>query len=177
MTARARLRVLGAVLGLALAGTSAGWAQDALTIINQRQNLMKTQGKATAAIKAFVEGKGDLAAAQAAGTELLRTTASIPSVFPQQTSMTEYPGKTYAKPDIWAQWNQFTQAANTAHELAEALNAALQGGDKAAIATAFDAMGKQGCGGCHTPFRPPQTRAAGRVKISRWPPRARAPPA
>jgi len=118
---------------------------------------MKTQGRATAAIKAFVEGKGELAAAQAAGAELVRTTASIPSVFPQQTSMAEYPGKTYAKPEIWAQWNQFTQAANTAHERAEALSAALQGGDKAAIATAFEAMGKQGCGSCHTPFRQPKT--------------------
>jgi len=157
MASRIRLGVLGATFGLALVGVSAGWAQDATTVIDQRQNLMKTQGRATAAIKAFVEGKGELAAAQAAGAELVRTTASIPSVFPQQTSMAEYPGKTYAKPEIWAQWNQFTQAANTAHERAEALNAALQGGDKAAIATAFDAMGKQGCGGCHTPFRQPKT--------------------
>jgi cytochrome c556 len=157
MTSRARLAVLGAAFGLALAGISAGWAQDATTAIDQRQDLMKTQGKTTAAIKAFVEGRGELAAAQAAGAELLRTTASIPSVFPQQTSMAEYPGKTYAKPDIWAKWNQFTQAANTAHERAEALNTALQGGDKAAIATAFEAMGKQGCGGCHTPFRQPKT--------------------
>src|SRR4051794_14588046 len=159
MTSRARLGVLGAALGLALAGVSAGagWAQDAMTVIDQRQNLMKTQGRATAAIKAFVEGKGDLAAAQSAGAELVRTTGNIPSAFPQDTGMAQYPGKSYAKPDIWAQWNQFTQAANTAHERAEALNAALQGGDKAAIATAFEAMGKQGCGGCHTPFRQPKT--------------------
>src|SRR3954452_6927065 len=157
MTSHARLSVLWTALGLALVGTSAGWAQDALTVINQRQDVMKTQGRATAAIKAFVEGKGDLAAAQAGGAELVRTTTSIPSLFPQQTSMVEYPGKTYAKPDIWAQWDRFAQAANTAHERASALNAALQSGDKAAIATAFDAMGKQGCGGCHTPFRQPKT--------------------
>src|SRR3954451_24269115 len=157
MTSRAKVSVLWATLGLVLVSTSAGWAQDALTIINQRQDLMKTQGRATAAIKAFVEEKGDLAAAQAGGAELLRTTTAIPSLFPQQTSMAEYPGKTYAKPDIWAQWDRFTQAAGTAHERAQALNAALQSGDKAAIATAFDAMGKQGCGGCHTPFRQPKT--------------------
>ena len=63
---------------------------------------MKTQGRATAAIKAFVDGKGDLAAAQAGGAELVRTTTAIPSLFPQQTGMAEYPGKTYAKPDIRA---------------------------------------------------------------------------
>src|SRR5215212_8219770 len=157
MTSRARLGVLGAAFGLALAGVSAGWAQDATTVIDQRQNLMKTQGRATAAIKAFVEGKGDLATAQAGGAELVRTTTAIPSLFPQQTSMAEYPGKTYAKLDILAQWDRFTQAAGTAHERATALNTALQSGDKAAIATAFDAMGKQGCGGCHTPFRQPKT--------------------
>jgi cytochrome c556 len=157
MTSRARLGVFGSVFGIALVVASAGWAQDANTVINQRQELMKTQGKATAAIRAFVEGKGELAAAQAGGAELVRTTTAIPSVFPQQTSMAEYPGKTYAKPDIWAKWDQFTQGASTAHERAIALNAALQSGDKAAIATAFDAMGKQGCGGCHTPFRQPKT--------------------
>jgi cytochrome c556 len=157
MKRRMRLGVIGAALGFALAGISASWAQDANTVIAQRQDLMKSQGKATAAIKAYVEGKGDLAAAQAAGAELVRTTGSIPSVFPQNTGMAQYPGKSYAKPEIWAEWDRFTQAANTAHERAQALNAALQGGDKQAIAAAFEAMGKQGCGGCHTPFRQPKT--------------------
>ena len=78
-------------------------------------------------------------------------------MFPQNTGMTSFPARSYAKPDIWTQWNGFTQAANTAHERATALNAALQGGDKAAIAAAFEAMGKQGCGGCHTTFRQPKT--------------------
>src|ERR1041384_7260094 len=101
MTSHARLGVLGVAFGLALVGISAGWAQDATTVIDQRQNLMKEQGRATAAIKAYVEGKGELAAAQAAGAELVRTTANIPSVFPQNTGMAQYPGKSYAKPDIW----------------------------------------------------------------------------
>ena len=157
MKKRVRLGVIGAALGIALGGIGASWAQDANQVIAQRQDLMKSQGKATAAIKAYVEGKGDLAAAQAAGADLVRTTGSIPSAFPQNTGMDQYAGKTYAKPDIWAQWDKFTQAANGAHERATALNAALQGGDKQAIAAAFEAMGKQGCGGCHTPFRQPKT--------------------
>ena len=157
MTRRIRLGVIGAAFGIALAGIGASWAQDATTTIDQRQNLMKEQGKAMAAIKAFVDGKGELPAAQAAGAELTRTTTNIPSAFPQNTSLTQYPGKTYAKPEIWAEWDRFTQAANNAHERATALAAALQGGDKQAIAAAFEAMGKQGCGGCHTPFRQPKT--------------------
>jgi len=157
MKRRVRLGVIAAALGIAIAGIGASWAQDANTVIAQRQDLMKTQGRATAAIKGFLDGKNDLAAAQAASAELVRTTANIPSVFPQNTGVDQYPGKTYAKPDIWAQWNGFTQAANTAHERATALDAALQSGDKAVIASAFEAMGKQGCGGCHTPFRQPKT--------------------
>jgi cytochrome c556 len=157
MKRRLRLGVIGAALGIAIAGIGASWAQDAVTVIDQRQNLMKTQGKATAAIKGFLDGKNDLAAAQAAGAELTRTTANIPSAFPQNTGMAQYPGKSYAKPDIWTEWDRFTQAANAAHERATALNAALQSGDKAAIASAFEAMGKQGCGGCHTTFRQPKT--------------------
>src|SRR5689334_5852429 len=109
MTSRTRVGVLGVALGLALAGVSASWAQDAMTVIDQRQNLMKTQGRATAAIKAYVEGKGELAAAQAAGAELVKTTANIPSAFPQDTGMVQYLGKSFAKPEIWAQWSQFTQ--------------------------------------------------------------------
>jgi len=157
MKRRVRFGIVGAALGIALAGIGASWAQDANPVIAQRQDLMKSQGKATAAIKAYVEGKGDLAAAQAAGADLVRTTGNIPSAFPQNTGMAQYPGKSYAKPEIWVEWDRFTQAANGAHERATALNAALQGGDKQAIATAFEAMGKQGCGGCHTPFRQPKT--------------------
>jgi cytochrome c556 len=157
MRLRARLGAFGIAFGLVLAGAGAGWTQDAAGVINQRQELMKTQGRAAAAVKAYVEGKGDLAAAQAGGAELVRTTTAIPSLFPQQTGLAQYPGKTYAKPEIWAEWDRFTQAANTAHERAQALNAALQSGNQAAVASAFEALGKQGCGGCHQPFRQPKT--------------------
>ena len=58
MRSRARLGVLGAAVGLALAGISAGWAQDATTAINQRQDLMKAQGKALGAIKGLHRGQG-----------------------------------------------------------------------------------------------------------------------
>jgi cytochrome c556 len=157
MTSRARLSVLGAVFALALVGASAGWAQDANTTINQRQEHMKAQGKALGAVKAYVEGKGDLDAARKGGAELVSLMADLPVMFPQQTGMAEYPGKTRAKPDIWAQWDKFNEAAQQAHARAIALNAALLSGDKAAITTTYEAMGKEGCDGCHRPFRQPKT--------------------
>ena len=157
MKRRIRLGVIGAAFGLAIAGIGASWAQDANTTVTQRQEHMKAQGKALGAIKAYVEGNGSLDAARAGGAELVNLTANIPAMFPQQTGMAEYPGKSYAKPDIWTQWDRFNQAAQTAHARVVALNAALLSGDKQAITAAFQAVGKEGCGGCHTPFRQPKT--------------------
>ena len=79
----------------------------------------------------------------------------IPAVFPQKTSSADYPGKTRAKPAIWAEWDKFTAAQQTALAKAQALDAAVRNGNKATIQAAFDDMGKNGCGGCHTPFREP----------------------
>jgi len=146
-------------LGLAVAagGFSAALAQDALQVIDQRQNTMKAQGKDLAAVKAFIDGKGDIAAARAGGAELTKTIPAIPTLFPQKSGMAEYPGKSYAKPEIWAQWDKFVAAVNNANTRAAELNAALTTGDKAAITTAFETMGKNGCGGCHTAFRQPKS--------------------
>lgn len=159
MTSSKLVVALGAALAVAGIGAAATWAQaqNAQATVDQRQEVMKAQGRALAAVRAYTEDKGDIAAARAGGAELVRTTSNIPALFPQQTSMAEMPGKSYAKPDIWAQWDRFNQAAATAHARAQALNAALQGGDKAAVTAAFQAMSQEGCGGCHTPFRERKT--------------------
>src|SRR5690348_2535800 len=111
-------------LGLAVAasGFSAALAQDALQVIDQRQNTMKAQGKDLAAIKAYIDGKGDIAAARAAGAQLTKTIPAIPSLFPQKTGMAEYPGKSYAKPEIWTQWDKFVAAVNNANARVAELN-------------------------------------------------------
>ncbi len=153
MKTSVKLVILGAALGISWAGIGTGWAQDAAAVLAKRQDTMKAQSKAMAAIKAFNEGKGDLAAAQAGGAELVKITATIPGLFPEKTGMAEMPGKSYAKPEIWAQWDKFNDAVKTAASKADALNTALKGGDKAAIAAAFATMGKDGCGTCHGPFR------------------------
>jgi cytochrome c556 len=147
-------------LGVAVAAAGIGTALaqgDALQVIDQRQNTMKAQGKDLAAIKAFTEGKGDIAAARTAGAQLTKTIPAIPTLFPQKTGMAEYPGKSFAKPEIWAQWDKFVAAVNNANARAAELNAALASGDRAAVTTALDTMGKNGCGGCHTPFRQPKS--------------------
>jgi cytochrome c556 len=161
MISRARLGALGIAFGLALTGVGAGWvqaqAQDPGTVVTQRQDRMKAIGRALAAVRAYTEDKGDLAAARAGGAELVKLMTDMPAIFPQQTGMAEFPGTSYAKPEIWAQWQAFNEAAQRAHARAEALNAALAAGDKATITAAFQAVGKEGCTGCHQPFRQPKS--------------------
>jgi cytochrome c556 len=139
-----------------LIGASAGWAQDAQTVIKQRQDVMKQQGRDLAAVKAFLDGKSDQAAAQAGADDLLRTLPQVPTVFPQKTSSAEYPGQTRAKPVIWAEWDKFVAAQQNALSKAQVLDAAVKTGDKAQIQTAFADIGKNGCNGCHDTFREPQ---------------------
>jgi len=135
-------------------GLYAGSARsEHATVLDNRTATMKAQGKDMGAIKAFLDDKGDLAAAQAAGADLVTQVGKIPDLFPKNTDMTAFPGKSYAKDAIWTDWDKFLAAAKTASAKADALNTALKGGDKTAITAAFGDMGKNGCGSCHEPFR------------------------
>ena len=53
----------------------------------------------------------------------------------------------------WSDQAGFLAAQKNAETKAEALVAAIRGGDKSAIQTAFVDLGKNGCGGCHEKFR------------------------
>ena len=143
---------------VALAGASFGgaFAQNLPEIIGKRQAVMKEQGKDLGAVKGFLDGKADQAAAQAGADDLLKTIPQIPAAFPAKTSSEDYPGKTRAKPAIWTEAAQFSAAQQTALGKAQALDAAVKSGNKETIQAAFADLGKNGCGGCHTTFREPE---------------------
>lgn len=150
-------RILAAICVLgALGVASAALAQDGEAVIAKRQDAMKAQGKDLGAVKAFIDGKGDLAAAQAAGDDLAKRMTEILGLFPEKTGMAEFPGKSYARPVVWSDWDKFKAAQSNADQKAVALVSALKTGDKAKIEAAFGDMGKNGCGGCHTTFREPK---------------------
>jgi cytochrome c556 len=144
-------------------GLYAGAARsDDAAAIESRQDHMKAQSKDLGAIKAFTEDRGELAAAQTAGADLVTRIAKIPDLFPKGTGMDAYPGKSFAKPAIWTEPEKFQAADKNALTLAETLNTALKGGDKAAITAAYANMGRDfwgtaspnpgACGGCHGTF-------------------------
>jgi len=153
---KASTLALALAVAVAASGVGTAMAQDALQVIEKRQGVMKQQGRDLTAIKAFLDDKGDQAAAQAGADDLLKTLPQIPAAFPQKTSSTDFPGKTRAKPAIWPDWDKFTAAQQNALAKAQALDAAVKTGNKATIQAAFEDMGKTGCDGCHTPFREPR---------------------
>ena len=109
------------------------------------------------AIKGYLDGKAEMPAAQTAAGELDKAIAKIPSLIPAGTGMDKLPRQIRAKPAIWSEPDKFQAAQKSAQAKADALDAAVKGGDKAAITAAFGDMGKNGCGGCHTEFREKKT--------------------
>ena len=149
-----KFRLLGLVLVVGMAGLSAAsLAQDKETVLKSRQETMKEQGKDVGAVKAYLEGKGDLAQAKTGAANLTQTTKKIPELFPPGTGGPNPTGDYVAKPEIWTDWNKFLDAQKTAASKADALLVAVNSGDKAAIEAAFNDLGKNGCGACHTTFR------------------------
>jgi len=153
MLSLTKSRVLGGVLTIALAGvTSATFAQDKETVLKNRQAVMKEQGKDLQNVKAYIDGKGDLAQAKDGAANLTQTTKKIPDLFPPGTGGPNPTGDYVAKPVIWSDWNKFLDAQKTAATKADALLVAVNGGDKPAIEAAFADLGKNGCSDCHTTF-------------------------
>jgi cytochrome c556 len=152
MKATVMTAAFAAALALGSIGATIACAQD-VKVAENRQAAMKDQGKDMEAIKAFVDGKGELARAQEAGADLAKDIGKIPALFPAGTGMDKMPEKSWAKPVVWSEPDKFAAAVKNAQGKADALAAALKGGDKAAITAAFGDMGKNGCGACHEPFR------------------------
>jgi cytochrome c556 len=145
-------RVLGAVV-LFVGVTGVALAQDKETVLKDRQAAMKEQGKDMQNVKAFLDGKGDLAQAKESAVNLTKTTNKIPALFPPGTGGPNPAGDYVAKPVIWGDWDRFISAQKTAAAKADALVVAANSGDKAAIEAAYGDLGKNGCGNCHTTFR------------------------
>lgn len=142
--------LIAAAIGIVAVSAS---ALDVDAVLKERQATMKQQGKNMGAVKGFLDGKADQAAAVTAATDLTQTTRKIPDLFPQGTGKPSPDGDYAPKAAIWDEWDKFLGAQKAAVAKADALLAALKAGDKAAIQTAFADFGKNGCGGCHTNFR------------------------
>jgi cytochrome c556 len=148
------IRMLGVVAAVVFPGvTGIALAQDKETVFKDRQATMKEQGKDMQNVKAFLDGKGDLAQAKESAVNLTHTTTKIPALFPPGTGGPNPTGDYVAKPVIWNDWDKFIDAQKAAAAKADALVVAANSGDKTAIEAAYSDLGKNGCGNCHTTFR------------------------
>jgi len=153
MRSSLKLLALGAVLAIAAANSTGALAVDKDQVIKDRQSLMKQQGGDLGAVKAYLDGTGDVAKATAGAADLILTMKKIPDVFPPGTEGPNPEGKYAPKAEVWSDSKGFLAARDTAAGKADALVVAVKGGDKAVIQEAFADLGKNGCGACHGKFR------------------------
>jgi cytochrome c556 len=151
------LKLLGLVAALLAIGLSAGTvsAQDKEKekVIAERQELMKQQGREWVAIRNYLQGKGEQAAAVSAIEALSKSVPKVAQYFPPGTGEGEVSVKTRAKPDIWKQHDKFLAAEKTVATQVAAVETALKSGDKEKLEAAFKEL--DGCNGCHKEFRAP----------------------
>jgi cytochrome c556 len=148
-----------AVLGIAMAGIvgiAAGVsAQDKAAVVKERQDTMKRQGGDLKYIADFAKGvSGDQATAVQKAEDLHSLSGKLLALFPPGTSDTDLPdAKTYAKPNIWTDQDNFKAIIAKLPPSEQGLIDAVKKGEKPMILAAIGNLGKNGCGACHSTYR------------------------
>jgi cytochrome c556 len=143
--------VLCAALAAAL-GVGLAWAAEGpQATVDAREAAMKQMA---GAVKAASDPATKPADAKAKLADAIKIAESIPDRFPKGTGIGDTGvTKTRALQDIWKKPDEFKAAAAA---LVTALKAADAATDAAARDAAFADV-RKACGGCHTPFRGPET--------------------
>jgi cytochrome c556 len=156
-------RTIGVVAAFATASALVFAAVPALTadlgasVLKARQDVMKEHGADMKAINEALEAATfDAAAVQQAAARLEDRVQNLHYLFAPGTGMADNIGKSSAKAEIWGQWDKFIEASDVMEDEAAELVQVAATGDKDAIMAAFGELGKNGCGGCHSPFRQKQ---------------------
>src|SRR5882724_8201054 len=155
---------VAASIGIGMAGYTVVAAGNETTVqlaelspsdaIAERQKLMKGTGAAAKTIDAFVEsGTGTADDVAKSAASIKEAAGKIPSLFVPGTSIDDNVAKTAAKKEIWDNFDDFKAKAAKLASLAADLEAAAATGEKQKITDAFNTMGKDGCGGCHSLYK------------------------
>jgi cytochrome c556 len=141
-------RTVFAIAALAV-GITVVAAQD---VIAQRKDLMKRSGAQARIGVQMIKGEApyDQAKAQGIFSVYLDKAAKMRTLFPESSKT----GDTRALPAIWEKAADWNAAIDKFEADAKAAQAASK--DLASFKAAFESVGKN-CGGCHQPFRKPQS--------------------
>ena len=122
-------------------------ADDMQAAIDARRALMKDNLAKMKAMGAVVEAKsGDLAQMAEIAAGLQANAEKIADLFPKGTSLADMPDKTNAKPEIWANFDDFKAAASELVTESGKLADAAKSGNMDAFAAQYDVTGEKGCG-------------------------------
>ena len=126
-------------------------AQTPEETVEQRQEHMRVFGNAMRVTGAYVrEDAATIEEVQAAVMPAAALAPDILSWFPEGTGVGV--GDSAALPIIWEQWDDFTEAANTASQAIVAFEEVVALGDPANIAAAMAQAGRT-CGACHDVYQ------------------------
>ena len=141
-----RLIAKTAAFVLALAATVAIAADATDPVVKARQELMDGNGMNAKILGEMAGGKAafDAVAAEAAKAALVAASAEIAAKFEMQAS----DPKSKAKPEIWANFADFTAKAGALNAAATALDASTLEGVQAGMAGVGGA-----CKACHTAYK------------------------
>lgn len=124
---------------------------QALKVMHERHEGMKTIGKATKAINRELQGNSpDLTVVRLSAGQIARLSRQASGWFPAGTGPEL--GKTGAKPEIWKDPRDFTAKLRTFQVAAQAFNAAAAGNNAGTIKARFADMGGT-CKACHDKYR------------------------
>lgn len=140
----------GAVSALLLLGSLSLSAQGLAPAdaIAQRKAGLRDMQRRMEAIKAAVDGRGDVAALAPSIAGMEAFYRDFPALFPPGSEA----GDTKARPEVWSNRAVFETASRNAVGAAENLRKAAASGDAAATGSALQQMGAA-CGACHRNFR------------------------
>jgi len=127
-------------------------AQEEEAFIQYRQKVMTSNGANMGAIGDILKNKLPYQShITVHAQEIQRMSTLIPEAFKKDIAA----GKTDAKPEIWKEWDKFTEAANTMGMEAAELAKVAQSGTMEAIGAQVKKLSDT-CGNCHKPYRKPK---------------------
>ncbi|MHA1570608.1 MAG: c-type cytochrome [Alphaproteobacteria bacterium] len=129
-------------------------AQDAPPgAIEYRQTVMKTLAGHLGALGAIAKGEvSNTGHAPGHAAAIVSITEMLPDLFAAGTGP-DSGVKTRATAAIWQETDKFQQIIDRSMAEAQKLVEVAQAGDPGAIGAQLGALGKNGCGACHTGFR------------------------
>jgi len=128
-------------------------ADDPLAASLHRQAVMDGMADDVKAIKLYLQGNSQRAAAITASQDLQAKALIVPTLFPKGSDSGALPGKSAAKPEIWDNPDDFQQLEAALKDNSKALSKAIDGGDPTTEVSALRSLGRDACGACHQTYR------------------------